>query len=192
MRSMFDDPEFNGRLFFPQRVESRCPPDAIDLRASVKGATLHLRWHHAVPDAPTVLLFHGNGETVADYDHAAPSYARHGMNLAVVDYRGYGRSVDPGVRAQVSPLRRCLPHRGQSFGRQGRDPRVQPVRGAVYALGRQPVQLAYGQSRQHPEHATVLPEVLQPRHVRGRPSHQLRGRSHAAEDPRQEGAEDGS
>ncbi|MFO0624935.1 MAG: alpha/beta fold hydrolase [Polyangiales bacterium] len=100
MPSIFDDPRFNGRLFFPQRVESRCPPDAVDLRVSAKGTTLHLRWHHAVPDAPTVLLFHGNGETVADYDLAAPAYARHGMNLAVVDYRGYGRSDGaPSLRA---------------------------------------------------------------------------------------------
>jgi alpha-beta hydrolase superfamily lysophospholipase len=100
MRSMFDDPAFNRRLFFPQRVETRCPRDAIDLQASAKGATLHLRWHKAVPDAPTVLLFHGNGETVADYDLAAPAYARHGMNLAVVDYRGYGRSDgEPSLRA---------------------------------------------------------------------------------------------
>jgi pimeloyl-ACP methyl ester carboxylesterase len=53
-----------------------------------------------LPDAPTVLLFHGNGETVADYDLAAPPYARHGMNLAVVDYRGYGRSDgEPSLRA---------------------------------------------------------------------------------------------
>lgn len=100
MRSMFDDSEFNRQLFFPRRVATRCPSDAVDLWASAKGATLHLRWHRAAPDAPTVLLFHGNGETVADYDLAAPAFARHGMNLAVVDYRGYGRSDgEPSLRS---------------------------------------------------------------------------------------------
>lgn len=41
---------------------------------------------------PTILYFHGNGETVADHDWLAPLYTRIGVNLFVADYRGYGFS----------------------------------------------------------------------------------------------------
>ena len=41
---------------------------------------------------PTILYFHGNGETVADYEWVAPLYLDAGVNLFVVDYRGYGGS----------------------------------------------------------------------------------------------------
>ncbi|MCK7530646.1 MAG: hypothetical protein MZV63_06165 [Marinilabiliales bacterium] len=39
-----------------------------------------------------MLLFHGNGEIVADYDEIAGAYRELGAALLVVDYRGYGRS----------------------------------------------------------------------------------------------------
>ena len=93
MDGLFDTREFNERLFFPRNDASRLPPDAIDLAIEVDGARLHLRWHRPVRDAVTLLLFHGNGEVVADYDHAAQRFAACGANLAVVDYRGYGRST---------------------------------------------------------------------------------------------------
>ena len=41
---------------------------------------------------PSILYFHGNGETVADYSWIAPSYHQRGINLFVADYRGYGSS----------------------------------------------------------------------------------------------------
>jgi len=41
---------------------------------------------------PSILYFHGNGETVASHDWIAPSYNRRGINLFVADYRGYGSS----------------------------------------------------------------------------------------------------
>lgn len=41
---------------------------------------------------PSILYFHGNGETVADHDWIAPSYNQKGINLFVADYRGYGSS----------------------------------------------------------------------------------------------------
>ncbi len=42
--------------------------------------------------SPTILYFHGNGEIASDYDEIAPLYVERGLNLLVVDYRGYGRS----------------------------------------------------------------------------------------------------
>ncbi len=41
---------------------------------------------------PTILYFHGNGETVAGHDWIAGHYIQRGMNFFVVDYRGYGLS----------------------------------------------------------------------------------------------------
>lgn len=44
------------------------------------------------PSSPNILFFHGNGETVADYDDIGPLYNHAGMNLLVTDFRGYGWS----------------------------------------------------------------------------------------------------
>jgi len=41
---------------------------------------------------PSILYFHGNGETVATHDWVAPFYNQKGINLFVADYRGYGSS----------------------------------------------------------------------------------------------------
>ena len=41
---------------------------------------------------PTILYFHGNGETVAGHDWITAYYLQRGINLFVVDYRGYGLS----------------------------------------------------------------------------------------------------
>ena len=43
-------------------------------------------------DLPTILFFHGNGEVALDYRYIAPSFHKCGVNLAVVDFRGYGFS----------------------------------------------------------------------------------------------------
>lgn len=115
MASPFDSPEFNQRLFFPRRSASAPPPGAQDRFVAVDGALLHLRWHRPLPTALTVLLFHGNGEVVDDYDTAARRFADCGANLAVVDYRGYGQSTGtPTLRdalrdapAVVEDLRRA-------------------------------------------------------------------------------------
>ena len=44
------------------------------------------------PDFPTILLFHGNGEIAADYQYFLDFFFQCGVNLAVVDFRGYGFS----------------------------------------------------------------------------------------------------
>jgi fermentation-respiration switch protein FrsA (DUF1100 family) len=100
MPSMFDAPEVNESLFFPRRGASAPPRGAVDREVVVDGAVLHLRWHRPLaPSAITVLMFHGNGEIVADYDAAAADYAECGANLAIVDYRGYGKSTGtPSLR----------------------------------------------------------------------------------------------
>ena len=92
MASLFDSAEFNRRLFYPRRDTSASPAGAVDRFVDVPGARLHLREHAAAEARATVLLFHGNGEVVADYDESAPLFEASGAALAVVDYRGYGLS----------------------------------------------------------------------------------------------------
>ena len=111
MGSLFDTPVFNARLFFPRSDESEPPPGAEDLMIDVAGgAVLHARWHRRAGEAaPTLLLFHGNGEVVADYDDAAGRFADAGVNLAVVDFRGYGASTGtPTLRDAIEDARVVL------------------------------------------------------------------------------------
>ena len=92
---ILDRPEVLQVLFHPRRdssgrltangvhdVEFAVAPDII------VGGRLFV----AAQDAPVILLFHGNGELASDYDMLAPLYTDRGINLLVVDYRGYGRS----------------------------------------------------------------------------------------------------
>lgn len=103
MSSLFDDPRFNQSLFFPRAAPLRPAPNARDLYVEVApGTRLHLRVHDHPDALATVLLFHGNGEVVSHYDQAADDFAKTGVDLAVVDYRGYGASTGSPT------LRHCL------------------------------------------------------------------------------------
>jgi pimeloyl-ACP methyl ester carboxylesterase len=82
-----------GAIFFPRPDHSRPPPGADDLSFEVAdeirlGARLYTR-DRALP---TMLYWHGNGEVAGDYDGFAPLYHEIGLNLLVIDFRGYGRS----------------------------------------------------------------------------------------------------
>lgn len=118
--SIFDRDEFNQRLFFPRPDHSPPPSGAhdrwIDAPGSasngsgsidVDGARLHVRMHAAPAGAPTLLLFQGNGEVVADYDDFAAQLARAGVALIATDYRGYGQSTGtPTLRTMLADARR--------------------------------------------------------------------------------------
>ena len=105
---MFDSDAFHRTLFFPRRTTTPTPVGARDVGVDVPAttsaahATLQLRCHRPLGTRCTVLLFHGNGEVVADYDSAAAEFARAGAALAVVDYRGYGESTgEPTLRTVI-------------------------------------------------------------------------------------------
>lgn len=131
MTTIFDRPEFNRALFFPRRTTSPKPAGSTDLFVDVAdGAKLHVRIHDRPATEALILLFHGNGEVVADYDALADVYERKvGASLAVVDFRGYGQSTGtPTLRASIgdAPLvldavareahRRVLIVMGRSLG----------------------------------------------------------------------------
>ncbi|MFW9993295.1 MAG: alpha/beta hydrolase [Candidatus Odinarchaeota archaeon] len=75
---------------------------SFDLAFEVdKGVTVVNRLHIGGKDVPNILFFHGNGETVTDYDDigAGMAYSKNGINLLVTDYRGYGNSNGkPSIR----------------------------------------------------------------------------------------------
>ena len=98
-----DNPEVAAHVFFPRPDPGGEPPaGSTDLQIPVDGGSvLHARFHPGPDGAPVVLLFHGNGEIVADYDDLAGAYRRLGAALLVVDYRGYGRSTGEPVPSRI-------------------------------------------------------------------------------------------
>ena len=103
MPSIFDSDAFTRSLFFPRTDRTLAPSGAVDLFVEVAPeARIHVRIHEG-PGAALVLLFHGNGEVVCDYDGTAALFAKAGASLAVADYRGYGESTGvPNFRNMLS------------------------------------------------------------------------------------------
>lgn len=67
------------------------------------GVALHVRVYDGASRRATVLLFHGNGEVVADYDAIAARFHGIGLSLAVCEFRGYGQSTGrPTLRACIT------------------------------------------------------------------------------------------
>lgn len=92
---LMDRPEILYRLFFPRPedpMERRPRNGATHLIEVDAGISIGCRFYPARKEAPSVLYFHGNGEIASDYDYVAPLYQKHGLNLFVADYRGYGLS----------------------------------------------------------------------------------------------------
>ena len=54
------------------------------------------------PDRGTVIFFHGNGGNIANVSWLAERFARHGFNVFIFDYRGYGAS--DGAAAKEAEL----------------------------------------------------------------------------------------
>jgi len=94
--SYLDSPEILMGLFHPRPEYGPIErvADSTDVLIPVENNILVAgRFHMTEKSAPNILFFHGNGEIVSDYDDLGPLYNRMGMNLLVIDYRGYGRST---------------------------------------------------------------------------------------------------
>lgn len=89
-----DRPEILRVFFHPRRTpEGPVPPGSQNIDVSVDTAVrIGCRLFAAQKDAPVILFFHGNGETVADHDDLGPYYTGRELNFLVADYRGYGWS----------------------------------------------------------------------------------------------------
>ena len=123
MESIFDHPRFADNLFYPARRSSLPPNGTRDLSVVVaEGVALHVRFYEHASSRVRVGFFHGNGEVIADYDDVAERYHRLGADLAVVDYRGYGRSEgQPTARTCITdphPVGVCFARTPTATGRE--------------------------------------------------------------------------
>lgn len=87
-RSILDHPAISARLFYawPSRFADPCFVQG-------KGGRLGCWYGRTSPTAPTLIHFHGNAETVADYLEGFGSrLTALGVNLLLAEYRGYGMS----------------------------------------------------------------------------------------------------
>lgn len=90
-----DRPDILKVLFYPRKTPRSLPPEGatnIDIPVA-KDVIIGSRLFTADQEAPVILFFHGNGETVPDYDDIGPVYAGLGLNFLITDYRGYGWST---------------------------------------------------------------------------------------------------
>jgi uncharacterized protein len=93
-----DHPILSSRYFFPW-------PNRFEEPFFVAGDGFRLgcRFRRVHEDAPTIIHFHGNGETVADYlGEFEERITGLGANLLLAEYRGYGMSG--GVPALAAML----------------------------------------------------------------------------------------
>jgi alpha-beta hydrolase superfamily lysophospholipase len=95
---ILDHPLLTSRYFYPW-------PNSFDEPFFVEGDGFRLgcRYRHLHDDAPTIIHFHGNGETVADYiGEFEECISGLGANLLLAEFRGYGMSS--GVPALAAIL----------------------------------------------------------------------------------------
>ena len=97
MEKPMDHQLLTSFLFYPRPIsESEIPPyknGSLHRFPSGGGERISAYMYRPLPEAPLVLMFHGNGEVVTDYvGEFAVLFERIGLNFCVVDYRGYGLS----------------------------------------------------------------------------------------------------
>jgi fermentation-respiration switch protein FrsA (DUF1100 family) len=106
-----DQPEILSRLFYPRKEpKTPLPAGAVDSDFEMEpGISLGCRLYLHSPEAPSILYFHGNGETVCDHDDIGLEYLHVGCNLLVMTYRGYGwSSGSPTVTSMFEDGRRLF------------------------------------------------------------------------------------
>lgn len=101
--SKLDHPEIVSVLFHPRQEPTVPAANILDLLVEVgAGDRIGCRVHPAGPEDPNILFFHGNGETVFDYDEIGPMYTGLGLNFIAASYRGYGNSTgEPSATAMM-------------------------------------------------------------------------------------------
>lgn len=106
--TFLDSPQIAAEVYFPRQVRNAPPPGATDYNIPINDqVSLGARWYLGDPNRPTVLIFHGNGETVPDYNFVARGFLELAkLNVFVVDYRGYGWSTGrPTLRSLLEDAR---------------------------------------------------------------------------------------
>ena len=131
--SKLDRPEILASIFSPVKLKrTSAPLSSSDLEIIVSGTDVSLgcRLHGSSPDSPLIVFFHGNGETVADYDDIGLAYNQAGINILIATYRGYGWSTgEPSVTALFTDNIKIL----EFISNHCRD---HAINGPVFVMGR--------------------------------------------------------
>lgn len=97
-------------LFFPQHQLLRTPEDVglayQDVRIPVGNTVLHGWWLPAEQPHATLLFSHGNAENISTHLASVYWLPKEGVNVLLIDYRGFGKSEGvPSVAAAVEDVR---------------------------------------------------------------------------------------
>ena len=94
-KPFIDNPTVSNIVFYPRKSPI---PSILDSNVRIlqfqinKDITIGGFFYVNDLNLPTILMFHGNGEIAADYQYFIEFFFDCGVNLAVVDFRGYGFS----------------------------------------------------------------------------------------------------
>lgn len=97
LSSILDHPLLSARYFYPW-------PNRFDepFMVAGEGYRLGCRYRRVAPELPTIIHFHGNGESVQDYlGEFEERIASLGANLFLAEYRGYGMSSGEPALAEM-------------------------------------------------------------------------------------------
>ena len=92
---LIDNPTVSNIVFYPRKtvIPNNLGPNIEILKFHIDDDVLIGGFFYKNDvNLPTILLFHGNGEVALDYRSIAPMFKKCDVNLAVVDFRGYGFS----------------------------------------------------------------------------------------------------
>jgi pimeloyl-ACP methyl ester carboxylesterase len=105
-KSFLDHQAISNVVFYPRKkpIPTILSPNIKVLKFKInKKITIGGFSYLNDPNLPTILLFHGNGEIAADYQYFLDFFFDCGVNLGVVDFRGYGFSTgDPIYSSLIS------------------------------------------------------------------------------------------
>jgi len=104
IKRLIDDPRISSLIFYPRK--SVIPND---LPSNIKILNFQISEHIIIGgycyikdiNIPTILFFHGNGEIALDYRYFYNTFFDCDVNLAVVDFRGYGHSTGEPVYSSL-------------------------------------------------------------------------------------------
>lgn len=94
-KQLIDNPTISNVVFYPRKTKI---PEKLESNIKVLKFDIHDNisiggfFFGAKTENPTILLFHGNGEIASDYQYISYLFLDCNVNLAVVDFRGYGFS----------------------------------------------------------------------------------------------------
>ena len=105
-RLFIDNPAISNIVFYPRKSSIPKTTDSSIkiLQFQIKNGVIIGGFFYLNNEKfPTILLFHGNGEIASDYQYFVDLFFHCGVNLAVVDFRGYGFSTgDPFYSSLIS------------------------------------------------------------------------------------------